>query len=100
MAKTGCNSARELAVYIESFIGFNFEDHNPQITRINQGIKQFSVVCHGGVIEAFYEYVFEKGSMECCIGHDKKYRNHASRISTRATIDQNGGYITTIALST
>lgn len=48
-----------IGIYIESLLD-SFEDHYPQTP---EAIKEQTilVVCHGGVIEAFYEYVFEKG---------------------------------------
>ncbi len=48
-----------VGVFIESLLR-RFDNHGP--TDPNAIADQsFFVVCHGGVIEAFYEYVFEKG---------------------------------------
>jgi probable phosphoglycerate mutase len=45
--------------FIESLIRM-FDDHAPKNAeeRVDQTVL---VVCHGGVIEAFYEYIFQKG---------------------------------------
>lgn len=48
-----------IGVFIESIIA-QFDNYNPKSP---EAIKDQTIliVCHGGVIEAFYEYVFEKG---------------------------------------
>ena len=48
-----------IGIFIESLIR-SFDDHVPQTAEATAE-QSILVVCHGGVIEAFFEYVFEKG---------------------------------------
>lgn len=48
-----------VGVFIETMIR-NYNNHTPQ-TSEELADQTAIVVCHGGVIEAFYEYIFQKG---------------------------------------
>ncbi len=48
-----------IGTFIESLIRM-FDNHSPS-TEEERIAQSIIVVCHGGVIEAFFEYVFEKG---------------------------------------